>query len=40
MQIKKTFALMLLAGTLVPSVLAPSLLAQVQRVEMRVEGMT
>jgi len=40
MQIKRVFALLLLAGAMVPSLLEPSLLAQVQRVEMRVEGMT
>ena len=41
MQIRKAFALTMLASTLLSGgALAPSLLAQVQRVEMRVEGMT
>ena len=40
MEIRKAFALMLLAGALFPGALAPSLPAQVERVEMRVEGMT
>jgi hypothetical protein len=35
MQIKRVLSLLLLAGALVPSALA-----QIQRVEMRVEGMT
>ena len=40
MQMKKVFGLMMLTGTLTGSVFAPIALAQIQRVDMRVEGMT